>query len=43
MAAKWFMRMRHVTLSPGATVDESALGGLINAVYKDIQVRMGKE
>jgi len=36
-------RMRHVKLSPGATVDESALGGLINAAYKDIQVRMGKE
>jgi hypothetical protein len=36
-------RMRHVKLSPGANVDEGALGELINAAYKDIQVRIGKE
>jgi hypothetical protein len=36
-------RMRHVTLSPGERVDESALNHLIDAAYKDIQIRLGKK
>jgi hypothetical protein len=35
--------MRHVQLSPGAKVDESALGELIDAAYQDIQTRLGTE
>lgn len=33
-------RMRHVKLSPGVKLDEIALGELIEAAYKDMQVRI---
>jgi hypothetical protein len=36
-------RMRHVKLLPGVKLDERALGELIGAAYKDIQVRVEEQ
>ena len=35
--------MRHVKLKPGVAVDESALNALIEAAYRDMQVRVAAE
>ncbi len=35
--------MRHVKIRPGAPVDETALGGLLEAAYVDMQCRVAAE